>query len=428
MALTLLALVLQHPLVARTLQPGPPRRAARARRVVAAADVAPDFAESPAANTYVGDESVPPGPYAVSWLATDQGKDSEKWIEFDERHYMSMVQDKPRTDAFVRALQERLAAFPPGTATVLDLGTGPYALFARAAMDFGARKVYAVEAVPESAARAREAVALAEAAPQCPVTPGSIEVLEGFSTDVELPEKVDVLISEIAGSIASEEGVYATIVDAQRRFMKRPRDPGSYVPFSYQTLGAPATDLCHHSGGADPTAPCLRIPSEDATLRMLADPLLVEDIRFAGDAPANGSVDEALAWRVDPDRVAANEAHFRAILEPNREAVEEDGLDVERLARDVSRSLSGIALWPRIVFDEAGTHVYDTRGPTGEQQLSHWPTVLPPLAPRPLPVAPGAVVTATWSTDLRDGQVSTPIRYSLLCDIAAEAAAAPAMG
>ena len=109
---------------------------------------------------------------------------------------------------FTQTLEKKLAKFPPKTAVVCDLGTGPYLLFAKAAAAAGARKVYAIEAVPGSQNKAREELAQLEAADNSGVEPGVIELVCGFSTDVELPEKVDILISEIAGSIASEEGVY----------------------------------------------------------------------------------------------------------------------------------------------------------------------------------------------------------------------------
>ena len=182
----------------------PPRRRAAAFRVCAA----------------------PSRTFEVAWSATDGGTEDEKWIEFQERHYSSMVADERRTGLFLESLKRRLSAYAPGTATVLDLGTGPFALFARAAIGFGAGKVYALEAVPGAAERAALTVAGDAAIPD-----GAIEVIEGFSTAVSLPEKVDVLISEIAGSVASEEGVYATIADAQARFMKRPYDAASYVPY-----------------------------------------------------------------------------------------------------------------------------------------------------------------------------------------------------
>ena len=177
--------------------------------------------------------------------------------------------------------------------------------------------------------------------------------------------------------------------------MKRPDDAASYVPVRYQTLAAPATDLCHHSGGVDdPDATCLRVESragkesenpnfkgsylsrfplisadvstsghlsersrsvnvgsgararksnveatlnhsfpaqvqsDDATLQLLADPLLVEDIAFHGPIPAGGEVrwrGNPLAWTVDGARVAANEHHFREVLGEDRAAVEANG-------------------------------------------------------------------------------------------------------
>ena len=151
-----------------------------------------------------------------------------------------MVNDGPRTALFLDELERRLAAYPPGTATVLDLGTGPFALFAKAAARLGARKVYAIEAVPASAARARKEVSDAAKYGR-EFAEGVVEVLEGFSTDVALPEKVDLVIFEIAGSIASEEGCYATMRDARDRFLARPDDASSYIPHAYQTLGAPGS-------------------------------------------------------------------------------------------------------------------------------------------------------------------------------------------
>ena len=167
---------------------------------------------------YVADYDQPPGPHATKWLATSENND--QWIEFDERHYRSMYADMSRTEMFTQTLEKKLAKFPPKTAVVCDLGTGPYLLFAKAAAAAGARKVYAIEAVPGSQNKAREELAQLEAADNSGVEPGVIELVCGFSTDVELPEKVDILISEIAGSIASEEGVYG-LLSASRSFNMR---------------------------------------------------------------------------------------------------------------------------------------------------------------------------------------------------------------
>ena len=178
---------------------------------------------------YVADYDQPPGPHATKWLATSENND--QWIEFDERHYRSMYADMSRTEMFTQTLEKKLSKFPPKTAVVCDLGTGPYLLFAKAAAAAGARKVYAIEAVPGSQNKAREELAQLEAADNSGVEPGVIELVCGFSTDVELPEKVDILISEIAGSIASEEGVYgvhaASLAFNSRRW-RHSRPPRSH--------------------------------------------------------------------------------------------------------------------------------------------------------------------------------------------------------
>jgi len=298
---------------------------------------------------------------------------------------------------------------------VLDIGTGPFAVLALNAAAAGAKKVYCIEANRDAAERARQEIEWASAQ----IHPCEVEVFEGFSTDVELPEKVDLLVTEIAGSVASEEGLYATIQDAHR-FMKQPHEPSSYIPFAYQTLGAPAVDMVHHSGGADPTRNFLRVEADDTTLQLLADPILVEDIRCADAAlPTSGTVGpaEELEWQIDPERLAANEDYFRKRLKLELPEEMHD-VHLPMIAHDLSRSLSGIALWPRLVFDESETMIYQSRGPRGEHQPSHWQTLLPLLAvERPVKVAASDKVRAEWKADLQEGGVNTPLVYSMACEI-----------
>lgn len=122
---------------------------------------------------------------------------------------------------------------------VLDLGTGPFALFAIIAADNGAGKVFAIEANKEAAALARETVKKMG-------YEDTITILEGFSTDVSLPDgiKADFVVAEIVGSISTEEGAYGTILDA-RRFLKNPSDPNSWIPNRIQTYASPASYTLH---------------------------------------------------------------------------------------------------------------------------------------------------------------------------------------
>ena len=185
-------------------------------------------------------------PLQAAWTATDGFSDAS-FINFDEGAYAAMRDDEKRTPLFERAIQQRLAAAPANTLTVLDLGTGPFALLALAAARAGAKKVYTIEANKEAAKRARDALRSARVS--------NVEVIEGFSTAISLPEKVDVLVAEIAGSVASEEGAYATIRDAQARFLKRPYDPASYIPARIETLAASACNRPWLVAAASAAAP-----------------------------------------------------------------------------------------------------------------------------------------------------------------------------
>jgi len=350
----------------------------------------------------------------AAWSATD-GFTDKAFISFDEGAYAAMRDDARRTPLFEQAITKRLAASPAGTFSVLDIGTGPYALLALAAARAGARKVYTIETSAEAAKRARQAIREAKDVP-----PGVIDVIEGFSTAIDLPEQVDLVVAEIAGSVASEEGAIATIRDAQARLVKRPSDPTSYIPYAMQTLGAPASYALHYALGPpqfdwSKLKEPVRLNCRDETAQLLGEPLLLEEIKFSDvQLPASGVQRLAgaapLLWTVDAARIAASEGVY--LDELRREKVPE--AEAASLARAVSRSFSGIAMWPRLVLDPEGTLVVESRGPQGQSQKSHWQTVLPLMSARPASIEPGAsVVKVTFSVDLRDGKITSPLQYLL---------------
>ncbi|WP_162184948.1 methyltransferase domain-containing protein [Allokutzneria albata] len=127
---------------------------------------------------------------------------------YDPQAYEFMIADQLRTDAYREAVRK----LAPGR-VVLDIGTGQDAIWAVTAAQAGASRVYAIEVIPEAAKLAREAVDRAGVADR-------VTVLEGLSTDIELPERVDLLVSEIIGTIGGSEGAEAVLDDARRRFLK----------------------------------------------------------------------------------------------------------------------------------------------------------------------------------------------------------------
>ena len=305
------------------------------------------------------------------------------------------------------AIQARLAG-QEGMLTVLDIGTGPFALLAIAAARAGARKVYAIEVNSTVVQQARQAVEEAGFAE-------TIEIFKGFSTGVTLPSKVDLIVSEIVGSAASEEGVYATIRDAHQRFALRPTDPASWIPHRIQTVAAPASWALHfglgppaYDWGGIKGPP--RIFNVDANLQLLAEPALLEDISFADpDLPTAGIVrTPPVTFALTSGRMRANAKtyydHFCAKGSDEEEAAE--------LAEAVAGSFSGLAMWPRLVLDVAEEFVVESRGSAGEPRESSWQTLLPLVTERPIPVSAGDSVEVNLAVELREEVAKAP-RYVL---------------
>lgn len=121
--------------------------------------------------------------------------------------HRTMLTDQVRMTAYKRAIQEAIQAGD----VVADIGTGS-GILAFLAVQAGARKVYAVEQgdIIKDAEKLAEINGLAD----------SIVFIKGRSDKIELPEKVDVIISEILGSFGLDESVFKFKTDARRRFLK----------------------------------------------------------------------------------------------------------------------------------------------------------------------------------------------------------------
>jgi len=293
----------------------------------------------------------------------------------------------------------------------LDLGTGPFALFAIVAAQAGAGKVYAIEANKEACQSARATVKKFG-------FEDVITILEGFSTDITLPDnvKADFCVAEIIGSIATEEGAFATILDAHKRLVKDSKDPNNWIPSRIQTFAAPASYSLHNL--FQPPAfdwskldgEPVRFNCRDKGLQLLSDPLLVEDISFADiDDSSKSSAKKDLKFIIDEKRVEDNAIAFYQEFLKNRLGKKES----ENMAKTTSENFSGIALWPRLVLDGEGKIDVNSRSyPTGGHQKSHWQTVLPIMSDLPIAVKGGDEVSVDVDFDV-SGDVMKPPTYKL---------------
>jgi histone-arginine methyltransferase CARM1 len=125
-------------------------------------------------------------------------------------HQQNMLQDYIRTGTYYSAITENAGDFAGKAVMDVGCGSGILSLFAAQA---GARVVYAVEASDA----ARFAARLAEANP---AWGRRVVVLHGKVEEVEVPEKVDVLVSEPMGTLLVNERMIETYLYARDRHLK----------------------------------------------------------------------------------------------------------------------------------------------------------------------------------------------------------------
>jgi protein arginine N-methyltransferase 1 len=121
--------------------------------------------------------------------------------------YGFMIADDARMDAYVEALRQ---AVKPDS-VVLDIGAGT-GVFALLAGRFGARRVYAIE--PADAIQVAREIAAANGYAD------RIEFIQKLSTEVTLPERADVMISDLRGLLPFLGRHISSVADARARLLK----------------------------------------------------------------------------------------------------------------------------------------------------------------------------------------------------------------
>jgi protein arginine N-methyltransferase 1 len=128
--------------------------------------------------------------------------------------YGGMIADRVRTDAYANALR---GAIGPET-IVLDIGTGP-GILALLACRAGAKHVYAIEPDP--------VILLARDLARANGFEDRITFIQDISTNVKLPTRVDVIVSDLHGLLPYHDQHIPSIIDARRRFL---REGGTLIP------------------------------------------------------------------------------------------------------------------------------------------------------------------------------------------------------
>jgi protein arginine N-methyltransferase 1 len=143
-------------------------------------------------------------------------------MNYSVSDHLHMMSDPVRVNTY-RSVIEKLVH--PGS-VVVDIGAGIGTL-TLLACKYGARKVYAIE--PDNLIQvARELV-------EANGFSDRVEFIQAMSSDVELPEKSDLVISDLRGSTPLFDAHIPSIIDARRRFLK---PSGRLVPMSDRILAA----------------------------------------------------------------------------------------------------------------------------------------------------------------------------------------------
>lgn len=144
----------------------------------------------------------------------------------DLSNHGSMLHDRVRCEAFRNALFEVMT--PDSVVLDIGAGTGILSIFAAQA---GAKKVYAVERSPVAQA-AKEIIASNDLSDQITVIQGEMEALD-------LPEKVDIIVSEWLGGYGVDENLLPIVIQARDRWLK---PGGVMIPGTTTSWMVPAFD------------------------------------------------------------------------------------------------------------------------------------------------------------------------------------------
>ncbi len=120
--------------------------------------------------------------------------------------YGKMLTEEARRQAYLDAIE---MAIRPGC-VVLEIGTGP-GVFALCAARSRARRIYAIE--PDDSIQVARDLAAANGLSE------RIEFLQGFSTELDLPEKADVIFSDLRGRLPVYHNHLPAVIDARHRLL-----------------------------------------------------------------------------------------------------------------------------------------------------------------------------------------------------------------
>ncbi len=153
---------------------------------------------------------------------------SEDILGWDYDFHELMLNDSIRMKSYEKAVKE---VVKPGK-KVVDIGTGT-GILAKWALEAGAEKVYGIDVNKDRLKNALDRINEAGFGDK-------FQVFNALSYEVNLPEKVDLIISEILGNLGDNEDMTSILNDAKKRFLNK---NGVMLPNSVQTFLVPISSI-----------------------------------------------------------------------------------------------------------------------------------------------------------------------------------------
>jgi len=142
------------------------------------------------------------------------------------KYYLDLLKDKHRIETFKKAISQSVKSGD----RVLDLGTG-LGTFAFFAAQSGAEMVYAAEK--------KDIIEMAKELCKVNNLQDKVQFLSGSSKTANLPEKVDMIITEMFWSLFVSRDTMGSIKDAADKFLK---DKGRIMPKAIRICLAPVSN------------------------------------------------------------------------------------------------------------------------------------------------------------------------------------------
>lgn len=266
--------------------------------------------------------------------------------------YGRMILDTLRMDAYAAALERTVK---PGS-IVLDIGTGP-GIHALIAAQLGAARVYAVEP--------SDVVTLGPRLARANGFGDVIRFVRGLSTDMELDEQVDVVVSDLHGTLPWFGQAIPTLVDARSRLLK----PGGVL--------LPQCDRVYMVPVEAPSLHALHAEPWNETLRGL---VLDAALLHAVNMYSRGRVDRD-GLLAEPELIA--ELDYRTVSDPN--------VAVERtFAAAREGTVHGLLVW----FDTRICEEVDLSSAPWKEEISYGSAFFP--LEQPVDIESGDRIDVSW--------------------------------